>query len=111
VRRRLGSPPLLQPEIQNVAVVKRTVQRIGRIPLRVLRIFQKKKRAVGRRQRRVRPALRASCWLCGPRRLLGFARSWATVVGLTEVMVLMVAMAVWGEPARVMLEGRSEQVA
>jgi hypothetical protein len=32
-------------------------------------------------------------------------------VGLTEVMVLMVAVAVWGAPLRVMLEGRSEQVA
>jgi hypothetical protein len=33
------------------------------------------------------------------------------MVGLMVLMVLMVAMAVWGVPLRAMLEGRSEQVA
>ncbi len=33
------------------------------------------------------------------------------LLGLIAVMVLMVAMAVWGAPLRGMLEGSSEQVA
>ena len=35
----------------------------------------------------------------------------AVVAGLMAVRVLMVAMAFWAEPLRVMLEGRREQVA
>ena len=64
------------------------------------RVFQKKRRDAGRRQRRVL-----------------FRVVWDEVLaavglGLMVVMVLMVAMAFWtAVPLRATLEGRSEQVA
>jgi hypothetical protein len=64
-------------------------------------VFQKKRREAGRRQRRVLVLLRAA-W--------GFVLC-AVGLGLMVVMVLIVAMAFWGAPLRLMLEGRSEQVA
>src|ERR1700704_1141333 len=100
--RMLGSPPLPQPEGQRVVRVRRTVQRMVRVvfwSLFLRRVFQKKSRETGRRQRRV--SFRVAWGL-----LLS-----AVVLGLTVVMVLMVAMALWGAPLRLMLEGRSEQVA
>ena len=100
----LGSPPLPQPLKRSVVGRRRrSAQRMGRMVLvaRVFRIFQKQRKAVGSRQRRILSGV-----LFGERLLLD-------VVGLgsTEVMVLMVAIAAWGEPLRVMLEGSSEQVA
>src|ERR1700692_155653 len=97
-----GSPPLPQPEGQRVVRVRRRVQRIARVvfwSLFLRRGVQKKRREAGRRRRRVL-----------------FRVAWGLVLlavglGLMVVMVLMVAMALWGAPLRGMLEGRSEQVA
>src|SRR5271170_6984903 len=97
----LGSPPLPQPEGQRVVRVRRTAQKrfcVGWVFF-LRRVFQKKRRDAGRRQRRV---LFRVVWvfvLC------------AVAFGLTVVMVLMVAMAFCAALLRVMLEGRSEQVA
>ena len=97
----LGSPPLPHPVGERVVRVRRRVQRIVRVvfwSLFLRRVVQKKKREAGRRQRRDL-----------------FRVVWGLVLlavglGLTAVMVLMVAMAVWGAPLRGMLEGRREQV-
>src|SRR5260370_32050870 len=100
--RMLGSPPLPQPEGQRVARVRRRVQRIARVVLWSLflrKALQKKRSEAGRRQRRV---LFRVAWV--------FVL-FAVGLGLTVVMVLMVAMAFWAAPLRAMLEGRSEQVA
>ena len=98
----MGSPPLPQPEGERVVRVKRRIQKIARVvfwSLFLRRVFQKKSRETGRRQRRV--SFRA-VWM--------FVL-FAVGLGLTVVMVLMVAMAFWAAPLRGMLEGRSEQVA
>lgn len=63
------------------------------------RVFQKKRSEAGRRQRMVLSRVELGVVL------------WTVAMGLTVVMVLMVAMAVWGAPLRAMLEGSSEQVA
>jgi hypothetical protein len=62
------------------------------------RVFQRKRREAGRRQRRVLFRVVRGSVLCA-------------VPGLTVVMVLMVAIALCAAPLRAMLEGRSEQVA
>jgi hypothetical protein len=110
--RRLGSPPLPQPEGQRVPRLRRRIQRRVRdLCLDLLRVafedllsfvFQKKRRPAGRRQRK---ALSRST--CGevPGALC------AVAAGLIVVMVLMVTMAFWGAPLRGMVEGRREQVA
>ena len=58
--------------------------------------MRKKNRAVGRRQRKILSVVRVELW---------------ALVGLVAVMVLMVAVADWVAPLRVMLEGSREQVA
>src|ERR1700754_4124513 len=96
----LGSPPLPQPEGQRVVAVSRRSQRMTRWRFFLLRVFQKNRSAVGRRQRSV---LFRRVWV--------LSVLWAVGSGLTVVMVLMVATAFWADPLRVMLEGRIEQVA
>src|SRR6266566_5176285 len=98
--RMLGSPPLPQPVGQRVVRLRRRVQRIARVVFGILflrRVFQKKRNEAGRRQRRV-----------------SFRVAWGLVLfavglGLMVVMVLMVAMAVWGAWLRVVREGMMEQ--
>src|SRR6266487_3486544 len=100
--RMLGSPPLPQPVGQRVVRLRRRVQRIARVLVWALflrRVFQKKRRDAGRRQRRVLLRVAWGFVLC------------AVALGLMVVMVLMVAMALWAAPFRLMLEGRREQVA
>lgn len=96
----LGSPPLPQPEGESVASVMKAIQRIMRVRAFVVdgfrRVFQKKRSETGSRQRRVR--LRA-------------VLTEEELLGLTVVMVLMVAMEFCAAPLREMLEGSSEQVA
>jgi hypothetical protein len=70
-----------------VVAVKTRVQRIGEARWVVLWFLQKNNRAVGRRQRESWPEVRA------------------VVGGGVAVMVLMVAVAAWVAPLRVMLEG------
>jgi hypothetical protein len=99
VVRILGSPPLPQPEGERTARVRRSAASrllIGRVFF-FRRVFQKKRRDAGRRQRRV--LLRFAWTLC------------AVALGLIVVMVLMVATAFWAAVVRAMLEGSREHVA
>src|SRR5215471_1066104 len=99
--RMLGSPPLPHPEGESVASAMRAIQRMVRMRVFVRdcfrRVFQRKRKETGRRQRMVR--LRAGC-----------VRA-VELAGLTVVMVLMVAMAVCAVPLRGMPDGRREHAA
>src|ERR1700729_547145 len=96
--RMLGSPPLPQPMGQRVVAVRKRSERMARWVFFLLRVFQKKRSVAGSRQRSVLFGLVRVAVLCA-------------VVGLTVVMVLMVATAPCAAPLREMLEGSKEQVA
>ena len=92
-------PPLPQPEIQSAGRVRRIANKSRRIGCFCVLLdfdFQKKRKEKGNRQMRVRLRVVWVFW---------------EVVGATSTTVLMLAIEFCAAPLRLMLEGRSEQVA